>query len=176
MFPSRPRPARLVALTRSDARSSSKRAPAAGADLDVSVPPLQFTGVGVPPSRLATLRHQLRSWTARTGLTGDQVDDLVLASHEAITNATEHAYSSGGGVVSLVASRTVDDQVVVVVRDRGRWRPAPADPGLRGRGLMLIKRLADHVMLRHDHDGTTVRMQWRVRPADAVGPGGETVR
>src|SRR3712207_7713733 len=49
--------------------------------------------------------------------------------------------------------------VEVVVRDHGRWRPPPADSGSRGRGLALIRKLADGVEVEHPSDGgTAVRL------------------
>jgi hypothetical protein len=47
--------------------------------------------------------------------------------------------------------------VVVSVADTGFWRPPPADPGLRGRGLRMISTLARDVDVCAGPTGTTVR-------------------
>ena len=57
------------------------------------------------------------------------------------------------------------------------WRPVPADPGFRGRGLMLIRRLADEVVVEPTPGGgTTIRFCVPARPAGprawGIGTGG----
>ena len=42
------------------------------------------------------------------------------------------------------------------VRDDGHWRPIPADPGYRGRGLQLIRTLGRDVTLDTAESGTSV--------------------
>ena len=44
----------------------------------------------------------------------------------------------------------------VEVQDFGHWRPPPADPGYRGRGLAVIHNLAEEVTLDFDESGTRV--------------------
>lgn len=116
------------------------------------------------------MRHQLERWAARTGLPVPAVADLVLSTYEALANAAEHAYPSGHGPVDLVAARTTEGRVLVTVSDRGRWRPPPADPGFRGRGLLMIKALADRMEVRQGAQGTTVHMEW-TRPVTGPGSG-----
>jgi hypothetical protein len=54
--------------------------------------------------------------------------------------------------------------VDVVVQDFGTWREIPADPGFRGRGLMLMRRLAEDVRVEPTPGGgTTVRFRVAVR-------------
>jgi anti-sigma regulatory factor (Ser/Thr protein kinase) len=87
------------------------------------------------------------------------VDDVVLATHEALANIADHAYPEGDGDAFLDADVT-PEAVVVVVRDRGRWRPPSIDPGWRGRGLTIIRGLAEQVEVRQGDGGTTVVMRW----------------
>jgi two-component sensor histidine kinase len=56
---------------------------------------------------------------------------------------------------------TGGDEVVLTVRDHGRWRPARASHE-RGRGLRIIRALADDLDVRHD-DGTVVELRRAVR-------------
>jgi anti-sigma regulatory factor (Ser/Thr protein kinase) len=131
-----------------------------GVVVDSALAPLICTGILGEPPYLVEVRHQLERWTARTGLSASAAADLVLSSYEALANAAEHAYPSGPGPVDLVAARTTDGRVLVTVSDRGRWRPPPADPGFRGRGLPMMKALAHHVQVRQGPQGTTVHMEW----------------
>ena len=62
--------------------------------------------------------------------------------------------------------------VDVRVEDSGTWRPVPADPGFRGRGLMLIRELAEDVAVEPaPQGGATVhfRMPARVRSLEGTG-------
>ena len=97
------------------------------------------------PSQPTAARRELVRMLADAGWDGD-VDDVVLAVHEAMVNASRH----GGGLVRAAAS--VDrGGVTVEVCDRGRGFELPTAPDQpdweaeRGRGLFLIRRLADDV-------------------------------
>jgi anti-anti-sigma factor len=60
--------------------------------------------------------------------------------------------------------------VEVAIEDFGVWRPAPVDPGFRGRGLLLIRRLAEDVTFEPTPGGgTTVRFRVPVRPGRSEG-------
>ena len=61
--------------------------------------------------------------------------------------------------------------LTLVVRDRGRWRPPPADPGDRGRGLAIVRALMHAVDIDEGGDGTTVSVRYRpgARAAGAAG-------
>ena len=53
-----------------------------------------------------------------------------------------------------------DSQVCVNVVDSGSWKTPPADPGTRGRGLLLIRTVSDHVDVIGTDDGTSVEMSF----------------
>src|SRR5918992_5204266 len=95
------------------------------------------------PERLSEVRAQVAAWVGRFGLSGDTVDDIVLATHEALANVADHAYPDGDGDAELDAA-CVHGEIRVVVRDHGSWK-VPHEPGWRGRGLVLIAGLAEHV-------------------------------
>lgn len=111
---------------------------------------------------MGSLRGRLASWARTTGLTSEAVDDVVLACYEALANAAEHAYRGRPGEIRLNAER-IDDHVIVTVTDRGRWLVRGA-PETRGRGLLLMRELADdaHFTVDLEHPGTTVRLRWRL--------------
>lgn len=117
-------------------------------------------------TQLSGVRRRVAEWATAAGLDPEGVDDLVLATHEALANVVDHAYPDGDGVAWVEVECRTPDELVVVVRDHGRWRTPPADPGLRGRGLTVIAALAERVTVRCGEAGTTVEMCWRLpRPA-----------
>ena len=114
---------------------------------------------------MTALRHAVASCAAANGLTGDRLDDFVVAVNELLTNAVRHG--GGRGHVSLWRH---DDAVVCEVTDRGSGlavprldkpeRPSIAEPG--GWGLWLAAELTDTLTLQSGTDGTTVRISTRV--------------
>jgi anti-sigma regulatory factor (Ser/Thr protein kinase) len=124
-------------------------------------PPLRLRVAGAPlADRLAGVRREVASWAEGHGLDEMLVEDLVLATHEALANVADHAYPDGAGEAWLDVECTADG-VDVAVRDHGTWRTPAADTGWRGRGLIIIRGLADEVRVIPDRAGTTVRMRWR---------------
>ncbi|MET0236926.1 MAG: ATP-binding protein [Kibdelosporangium sp.] len=119
------------------------------------------------PHELPTARAELRRWSQALKFSSEQAEDVVLAVDEAVANAVEHAYTGPGdqpGAVTVFAGRLVPgDAVRVVVSDVGHWRPPLADTGFRGRGVSMMKALADHFDLHHNENGTTVLLGWNVR-------------
>ena len=97
------------------------------------------------PAQPVAARRQLARLLDDVGWDGD-IDAVILAVHEAMVNAHRHA----GGVrraTAAVEGRTV----VVEVADGGPGFGVPESPkmpdvsGETGRGLYLIRRLADQV-------------------------------
>jgi anti-sigma regulatory factor (Ser/Thr protein kinase) len=117
-------------------------------------------------STLSQVRRALGRWLTRHGVDDLTRRDLVLAASEAMANAAEHGGGSRASELVHVRARlerraTDGDEVVLTVRDRGRWRPAQASHE-RGRGLRIIRALADDLDVRQD-DGTTVELRRAVR-------------
>ncbi len=110
--------------------------------------------------RPARARREVETLLARHGWT--DTDDVVLALHEALVNASRH----GGGVRRAEAA--VDPSgLVIVVTDRGSgFDPQPfvrRPPDLmadRGRGLWLISRLATTYDVRRTPEGTELTMRF----------------
>lgn len=115
--------------------------------------------------RLSPLRQRLSAWAAAVGMSGDRIDAVILATDEAVSNVVSHAYTlARPGTFDLHATHHPDQhQVRVTVHDHGHWQPAERDPGpLHGRGLVLIRALADEAAIEPSAAGTTVRMGWQV--------------
>lgn len=110
-------------------------------------------------SALSAARSALNVWLSAHGVDHDTRSDVVLAASEALANAAEH----GSGLrtsdhvhVHARVDRRSDgpDDVVVTVRDRGRW--LTSNPAVdRGRGLRIMSALVDEVVVGDD-EGTTV--------------------
>jgi serine/threonine-protein kinase RsbW len=129
---------------------------------DLDRPHLHFK-VPATPAQLPILRACLRDWTRNIGMPAELANDVVLAVDEALTNAVEHAYAgTSGAVVLFAACDRRSDTARVVVSDHGTWRPPPSDPGMRGRGLHIMRGLSTSFNLRHDEDGTTVVLGWEI--------------
>jgi serine/threonine-protein kinase RsbW len=109
---------------------------------------------------LRNVRHALRAWLAGQGTPPDAAADLALAAHEAAANVVEHAYRDGAGDV-IVRARRDDEELLVVVQDEGHWR-SPSRTDQRGRGLTVMRRLVDEVVIVPSPSGTTVMMRRRV--------------
>ncbi|SHL19542.1 Histidine kinase-like ATPase domain-containing protein [Pseudonocardia thermophila] len=122
---------------------------------------LRFDGAALP-AHLGRVRRRIAAWLAEGGLDPDTIDDVVLAAHEALSNAADHAFGDGSGEVVLRAVREGRDGLRIIVRDSGRWRPPPADPGFRGHGMTLMAGLAQRCRVHRDQAGTTVELYWKL--------------
>ncbi|HEV2440098.1 MAG TPA: SpoIIE family protein phosphatase [bacterium] len=138
--------------------------------LAVDPQPLDRLDLVLPaqPSSLRLMRHALRQLSRGLGLDEETVSALMIASGEAVNNVIEHAYGASPGVVSLRATPS-EGLLRVAVQDRGRWRPERAH-NTGGRGLDLIRALADEVDVVTAPAGTTVTFAVSL-PAKAAGAG-----
>lgn len=101
------------------------------------------------------LRHTLRDWLKSQQLPETLVADILLAANEALTNVVDHAYPDNQGPFSLSVRRT-PATLTVRIADQGNWRPEPTDPGTRGRGLRILRAVAEAMDIDSRPDGTTV--------------------
>jgi anti-sigma regulatory factor (Ser/Thr protein kinase) len=115
--------------------------------------------VAARPEELAAIRRLLRGWLSDAGADRHAIEAVLLASGEACTNAIEHAYGPGEQTFELEGARDGSD-VVLVIRDGGRWR-APRGQN-RGRGLGLMETFMDEVEVTPTDTGTAVRMRRRI--------------
>ncbi|WP_433278272.1 ATP-binding protein [Pseudonocardia xinjiangensis] len=112
------------------------------------------------PAALRVVRAEIDGWLRGLWWPDADRDDVVFAVSEACTNAVEHGYSAvPAGEVEVVGGLHAERRerfVVLVVRDWGRWRTAPADSGFRGHGLTLMRECVADLGLRTGTDGTVV--------------------
>lgn len=108
------------------------------------------------------VRERVRRWLGPLGWPAHALDDVVLAVHEAVMNAVDHAYlAMDVGDVEVSGVVLVDRggaRAKVTVRDHGRWRTPPREPGHRGRGLLVMRGCMSEVDIRTGDGGTEVTM------------------
>lgn len=121
-------------------------------------------------STVANFRDQLHAWLdSAVDLDAERICDIVLATSEALTNAADHAYRAdhNSGVVTLELHYDADNATVTVrVTDEGRWvEPTPTTvTAIRGRGLHLMRALADACSVDGRADGTSVTLTFHDCP------------
>jgi serine/threonine-protein kinase RsbW len=117
--------------------------------------------VSAEPEQLSSIRASLRTWLAQAGVQSSEAAEVILAAGEACANAIEHAYdhADATGTVAVEAKFVGDTEIVVAVRDSGRWRDGTASDN-RGRGLGIMRALASKVDVSRGDRGTTVTI-WR---------------
>jgi anti-sigma regulatory factor (Ser/Thr protein kinase) len=115
------------------------------------------------PSALAEMRGRLRDWLAETGVPDSIGGEIVLACSEACANAVEHAQGPAKLEFEVTAER-VDDEIIVRVRDFGRWRDPRSEPD-RGFGFRLIEEMMDAVEVSANDRGTEVELRRRIGEA-----------
>ncbi|MEU1603583.1 ATP-binding protein [Micromonospora matsumotoense] len=127
----------------------------------VPIEPSLLIAEAFDQAQVTELRHSVSSCAHSAGLTGQRLDDFVLAVNELITNAVRH----GGGQGWLRLWRR-PGHLVCEVSDHGngmseqqlddRSRPAPDTAG--GWGLWLARELSDAMQVESGTAGTTVRI------------------
>lgn len=129
----------------------------------------QRTRVAATASSAAQTRIEFSSWLQRHfKLSAERLNDLLLAVNEALANAAEFAYIdfSHAGTLDVSAAYDHDsDTLAVTINDRGRWRvPEPTATEsryrIRGRGIPLMKALADSATIDRTPHGTYVTLTW----------------
>jgi len=127
------------------------------------------------PAAVPLARHLVHDWLVRVPVDPSVLDSLLLIASELCSNAVRHA-SGQPGSVSLTAWTEADSVFIEVSDDGGdldvgAWisDEQPDPEAEQGRGLFLVRELADAVESRVD-DGRSIV---RVRRNAAVGGAGE---
>ena len=109
------------------------------------------------PSAGGRLRAELKQWLIGAGINGVLGDEVTSAVTEAFNNAIEHPVDRTSGEVAVEGG--IDGRELVVrVRDQGRWRET-ADPS-RGRyGYKLMEAQMDSVDVERAGAGTVVTLR-----------------
>jgi PAS domain S-box-containing protein len=142
-------------------------APPGGYDDDIAIvvyrrpyPPLVIDQV-VTADDLSDIRHQLATWLQSGSVPDEQVADIVLSVNEACANSIEHGYRQRKPGRVRIDGENDGARVDLKVTDGGSWKPASIDPGMRGRGLLLIRAVSDWLEMDCTPSGTTVDMSFK---------------
>ncbi len=127
----------------------SAMAPPAGYDDDIAIviyrhpyAPLTIEMTAVA-EQLSDVRHQFGAWLRAAAISEGTIADIILAVNEAAANSIEHAYLGHKPGEVRIEAENDGARVHVRIIDKGSWKPARADPGIRGRGLLLIRAVSD---------------------------------
>jgi serine/threonine-protein kinase RsbW len=116
---------------------------------------------------LGPVRSAIGGALARRGWTGESAMSVLLAAHEAVANAVEHGSEDGAEVeVRFTVTRA---EAAIWVIDGGRAGSAlplgapsaPPPASSRGRGLMIMRALADRLETWPAGAGAAVLMEFR---------------
>jgi serine/threonine-protein kinase RsbW len=104
----------------------------------------------------------------------EQLEDLVLATSEAVSNSVEHGYrlasraALASGVIEVFGRVLTDPdgckRVELIVRDHGMWRPIPEDRGNRQHGMTVMRGCVAEVIVDGTVEGTTVILRGQPVP------------
>jgi serine/threonine-protein kinase RsbW len=130
------------------------------------------------PASLEELHH-VYSWAdeqlMQSGIPDSKRFDIMLALSEAVTNAIRHGCGGGESDFVDIEVKITNNAVYISVHDCGRgFEPeAVPDPTSAdrlyvpsGRGVFLIKNLADDVHYDFSDNGTTVSVKFEVTSAN----------
>jgi anti-sigma regulatory factor (Ser/Thr protein kinase) len=119
-------------------------------------------------------RDRVESWLRGHRWPRAQVDELVLAVSEAVSNSVEHGYrvapdvlESGERVEVRVRISMADDgyrRVEFVVVDHGAWREPVVTASTRGHGMLIMRSCTDELVVEGSPGGTTVVLRSRPTP------------
>lgn len=127
--------------------------------------------VPAKPQYVSVMRLTISGLAARMGFSYDDIEDLKIATGEAVTNVVHHAYKDGDGEV-MIGCALFEDKLEIMVSDYGNsfnFEEIKAKIGpykenenvsmLRegGLGIYLMETLMDEVKLNNE-GGVTVFM------------------
>jgi anti-sigma regulatory factor (Ser/Thr protein kinase) len=114
------------------------------------------------------IRHAVHEWLDTLPLSGNEVDDVVLAVDEAVENVIKHAYSSERLGSAELVLWTEPETLCIEVIDYGEWR-APAG-NTTGLGIPMMEKLVESVMIHFDERGTRVLLRYPLPAETSLQP------
>jgi anti-sigma regulatory factor (Ser/Thr protein kinase) len=109
---------------------------------------------------LRPIRDEVDRWLMPLNLGPDSHHDLVYAVSEAATNAVEHAYRPPTAESTVELSFWTETATVCIeIVDHGVWKAPGSELIGRGRGIPMMQRLAQSVLIHFDDRGTRVLLR-----------------
>lgn len=133
-------------------------------------------------SSLAFVRGAVALVIDREFWNGDSAGRMLLAASEAVSNAIEHGSPADGGGEVEVRIAITQAGATLVVTDQGRpgersfidvLAPTPEPTSTRGRGIVIMRNLADDLRVEPAGGGMRVTMDFRIARANANGAHGD---
>lgn len=151
--------AKVVEINRRDGAMTNAETPAPHTVVPIERSPL--IAEAFDQAQVTELRHSVASCAHACGLSGQRLDDFVLAINELITNAVRHGGGRGWlrlwhGNGELVCEVADHGHGISAQRLSDRDRPAPDTAG--GWGLWLARELSDTMAVETGEEGTVVRV------------------
>ncbi|WP_391117869.1 anti-sigma B factor RsbW [Psychrobacillus sp. L3] len=136
--------------------------------------PFDYVEIRLPakPQYVSVARLTISGLANRIGFTYEDIEDLKIATSEAITNAVQHAYAEDEEGEVVIGCAIYKDKIEIMVADHGKsfdfeetkekvgpYHDLKEGSLLRegGLGLYLIETLMDEVKVHHQ-EGVTVFM------------------
>lgn len=128
--------------------------------------------VPAKPQYVSVIRLTISGLAARVGFTYDEIEDLKIATSEAVTNVVHHAYDGSDQGEVVIGCALFEDKIEIMVADYGisfnfeeiksKVGPYREDENVAllregGLGIYLMETLMDEVKLNNE-GGVTVFM------------------
>ncbi len=162
------RDTRALALDEVAERLMSRLEPEGGYPDDVAMllyrqpAPLEMK-FAADTNQLAQSRAALRNWLTQAGIGTDQIQSVLIATGEAISNAIEHGHRDRPPGIVSVRVTALANGLEVTVTDTGSWKPPRTVANIsRGRGIVLMRGLMEDFTIESNDAGTTVHMYARI--------------
>ncbi|OBK19533.1 hypothetical protein A5636_18170 [Mycobacterium asiaticum] len=117
------------------------------------------------PHTVAMIRRKFGHWLDQhLEMDEERLADILLAADEAMSNCADHAYrvhDDVGDLTLKISYYPVTAELKVCVIDHGHWREPDTSPSnARGRGIVLMRALADDCTIDGSAEGTTVCLRF----------------
>lgn len=115
------------------------------------------------PDCVPDARDAIAEFAFAAGARGEQLDDIRLATSEALSNIVQHAYPERSGQMYATA-RVAADELWVLISDDGCGLHAGRHSDGLGLGLALIAQVTDDfTVLDRGSGGTELRLRFVLR-------------
>lgn len=113
------------------------------------------------PAAVSWARQLVGDFAAAAGLSGQRLEDVRLATSEAVTNAVAYAYDGVPGQIHVIAAVVGGELWLAIADDGSGMRARPTETRGLGLGLGLMAQLSDALtILGRSSGGVEVRMRF----------------